>query len=95
MKIKQKVKVIKEIDVEVKTPYFCKSQSGLMFYKILNEEGHTIRVSNYSFSVSIEFSKLLNELMIFAENNIEIEENEFNEAFEQALETLKNKLLWT
>lgn len=91
MKIKKKVEVIKEIDVEVKLPYFCKSKNGRVFFKILNEEGHTIRVATYTFETSIEFSKLLNEGLIFTENNIEIEENEFNEAFNQALETLKNK----
>lgn len=91
MKIKQLVKVIKEIDVEVKTPYFCKSEKGFAFYKVLNEEGHNIRVETYSFSTSIEFSEFLNEGLIFAEGNTEIEENEFNGAFNQALETLKNK----
>lgn len=95
MKIKTKVNVQKEIEVEIKLPYFCKSESGFAFCKVLNEEGHNIRVETYSFSTSIEFSEFLNEGLIFAENNIEIEENEFNEAFEQALETLKNKLLWT
>lgn len=92
MKIKQKVKVIKEIDVEVKTPYFCKSKNGFSFYKVLNEKGHNIRVVTYDFSTSIEFSEMLNEGLIFAGSNTEIEENEFNEAFKQALETLKNKL---
>lgn len=91
MKIKQKVKVIKEIDVEIKTPYFCKSENGCVFYKVLNEKRHNIRVVTYGFATSIEFSEILNEGLIFAGSNTEIKENEFNEAFEQALETLKNK----
>lgn len=91
MKIRKKVNVVKEIEVDIKLPYFCKSKNGSVFYKVLNEEGHNMRVATYGFSTSIEFSEILNEGLVFEEGNIEIEENEFNEAFEQALETLKNK----
>ena len=91
MKIRKKVNVVKEIEVDIKLPYFCKNENGCVFFKILNEEGHIIRVATYEFATSIEFSQMLNEYLVFAEGNTEIEENEFNEAFEQALETLKNK----
>lgn len=91
MKIKTKVNVVKEIEVEIKLPYFCKTANGCVFYKLLNEEGHNMRVATYNFATSIEFSETLNGAIIFAEANIEIDENEFNEAFERVLETLKNK----
>lgn len=91
MKIKTKVNVLKEVEVEIKIPYFCKSANGLVFYKVLNEDGHNIEVKTYDFATSIEFSKMLNKSLVFTEDNIEIEESEFNEAFERALETLKNK----
>jgi hypothetical protein len=91
MKIGKKINVQKEIDIEIKTPYFTKSANGRVFYKILNEEGHNIRVSTYGFSTSIEFSKTLNEYLIFAQDNIEIKESEFNEAFDYAIKTLKKK----
>lgn len=91
MKIKTTVNVQKEIDVEIKTPYFCRSENGCVFYKVLNEEGHNISVTIYGFSTRIEFSEMLYESQVFAGDNTEIEESEFNEAFEQALEILKNK----
>lgn len=91
MKIKQKVNVVKEIEVDIKLPYFCKLENGCVFYKLLNEDGHYIQVSTYSFSTSVEASEIPNIGIIFAENNIEIEENEFNEAFEKTVEILINK----
>lgn len=91
LKIKTKVNVVKEIEVEIKLPYFCKSENGSVFYKVLNEDGDNIRVVTYSFSTSIVFENTLNEYLVFAKGNTEIEENEFNEAFEQVLEILKNK----
>lgn len=91
IKIKTMINVQKEVDVEIKLPYFCKSENGEVFYKVLNEDGHNIRVSTYDFIAGIEFSILLNEKLIFAEGNIEIEESEFNEAFEYAMKFLKNK----
>lgn len=91
MKIKTTVNVQKEIDVEIKTPYFCRSENGRVFYKVLNEEGHNIIVKTYGFSTSIEFSTTFYDNLIFAEDNTEIEETEFNEAFEKAMNILKNK----
>lgn len=91
MKIKTKVNVVKEIEVDIKIPYFCKSENGCVFYKVLNEEGHTIRVVNYSFSKSVDYSEIFNERLVFEWGNIEIKEGEFNEAFEQVLEALKIK----
>lgn len=92
MKIKKKINVQKEIDVEIKIPFFTKSENGRVFYKILNEEGHNICVLTYEFSTSIEFKNWLNEYQIFAQDNIEIEESEFNEAFDYAMKTLNEKL---
>lgn len=56
---------------------------------MLNEEGHTIRVINYSFTKSVDYSEIFNERLVFEWGNIEIKEGEFNEAFNQVLEALK------
>lgn len=91
LKIKTMINVQKEVDVEIKLPYFCKIESGKVFYKVLDEAGNNIRVSIYSFKTEIEFSEIFYDNLIFAEGSTEIEESEFNEAFEHAIEILKNK----
>lgn len=87
---KTKVNVVKEVEVEMELPYFCKSENE---HKALNADGHTIIVKTYRFATSIEFSETLNEGLVFEEGYIEIEESEFNEAFKDAVEFLASKIL--
>lgn len=89
--MKIKTKVFKEVDIEVKLPYFCKSKNERVFYKVLNEKGHNIEVKIYGFATSIEFSTTLNENLVFVEY-IKIEEGEFNLASAKVMATLIAKV---
>lgn len=91
MKIKTKINLQKEIEVEIKIPYFCKSGNGRVFYKVMNKQGHFITINTYDFIRKVEFLTYLNELTVFSDGNVEITEEEFNKVFDDTLEFLKNK----
>lgn len=91
MKIKKTVTVTKrvDVDVEISTPYFCKSENGRVFYKIINEQGNFITVTTYDFSKGVDFQRDLNEYVVLRDSNVEITEEEFNKVLNEVLDFLR------
>jgi hypothetical protein len=86
LKIKETIIEKKIFEKEVDLPYYCKSENGYSHYKIISEN-LAIKVSDWGFQCEIVMKQSVNHLI---DDAIEINEAEFQAAFQTTLSKIQN-----